>query len=147
MGSVQKRYNGDRTYEAVEIVAGGDLVEARAGGVANPGMGLAADVSTKVIGVVQKDANPGGNAPRTPVSGVLDQTLAPPEAKVFDHGFIEGVKYLTAAAYGARLVSAGTGGVKPFVSGTHTADQIVGWCAEKAGVAQNARGLTYINLA
>ena len=146
MGSIQPRFtNGPRTYEAVEVFAGGVLLEARAGGVDNPGCGVAADVSTKVIGVAQKDANPAGGTPRVPVAGVLDQTLAPKEVAVISDGFVP-LKYAVAAAYGVRLVSAGAGAVKPFVSGTHTADQVIGWCAESAGVALNGTGLTRINL-
>lgn len=147
MGSIQPRFtSGPRNYEAVEVFAGGVLLEARAGGVDLPGCGIAADVSTKVIGVAQKDATPGGNAPREPVAGVLDQTLAPAEVAVISDGFVPGVKYAQAAAYGDRLVSAGDGAVKPFVPATHNAAQLIGWCAEPAGVALNGTGLTRINL-
>jgi len=145
MGSVQPRFtNGPRTYEAVEAVAGGQLVEARAGGVDNPGCGLAADESVKVLGVAQKDAHPGGGAPRAPEAGVLDVTLAPKEVAVISDGFVPGVKYAVAAAYGDRLVSAGAGAVKPWTDEPATA--IIGWCAEKAGVVLNGTGLTRINL-
>lgn len=146
MGSIQPRFtNGPRTYEAVEVFAGGTLVEARAGGVDNPGCGIAADESTKVVGVAQKDANPAGNAPRAPQAGVLDVTLAPAEVAVISDGFVP-VKYSEAAAFGERLVAGAAGTVKPFDSATHTADMIVGWCAQKGGVALNATGLTRINL-
>lgn len=146
MASIQPRFtSGPRTYEAVEVFAGGTLLEARAGGVDNPGCGAAADASSKVIGVAQKDANPAGGTPRAPVAGVLDQTLSPKEVAVISDGFVP-VKYSTAAAYGDRLVAGAEGTVKPFVPATHNAAQIVGWCAEKAGVALNGTGLTRINL-
>lgn len=145
MGSVLPRFtSGPRTYEAVEVIAGAQLVEARAGGVDNPGCGLAAAGSVKVVGVAQKDANPAGNTPRTPQAGVLDVTLAPKEVAVISDGFVPDVKYAVAAAYGDRLVSAGGGNVKPWTNEPATA--IIGWCAEAAGVALNATGLTRLNL-
>lgn len=145
MGSIQPRFtNGPRTYEAVEVFPGGVLLEARAGGIDNPGCGVAADGSAKVIGVAQKDANPAGSAPRAPQAGVLDQTLAPKEVAVISDGFVP-LTYTSAAAYGDRLVSAGDGAVKPFAE-TNTAAQIIGWCAEGAGVAADGTGLTRINL-
>lgn len=146
MGSVQARYKGDRTYEAVETIAGGQLVEARTNaGRSLPGAGVAGAASVKVLGVAQKDAVAVGAEIRTPVSGVLDQTLAPPEFEVINAQFVPGVKYSTAAAYGARLVAAALGCVRPYVPGTDDAGLIVGWCAEKDGVLLNATGLTWIN--
>lgn len=144
MGSVQRKYRDDRTYEAVETIAGGQLVEARAGGVSNPGAGVAASESVKVLGVASKDAVAPGDPIRVPVAGVLDQTLAPPEFEVYAQGFIPGVKYGVAAAYGDRLVAHTLGTVKPWTDEDPGA--IVGWCAEKAGVVLNATGLTYINV-
>lgn len=147
MGSILPRYRDGRTYEAVATVTGGQLVEARAGGIDNPGCGPAAAGSRKVVGVAQKDATPGGNAPRQPVAGVLDQTLAPAEVTVYGggDGFVP-VKYAAAAAFGDRVKAAADGTVTPWVSGTDGADLIVGWCAEKAGVAQDATGLTKITV-
>lgn len=147
MGSIQTRFtDGPRTYEAVEALTGGQLVEARAGGVELPGCGPAAANSVKVLGVAQKDASvhPGNSLPRVPVAGVLDVTLAPSEVAVINDGFVP-VKYSTAAAYGDRLVAAAAGTVAP-AGATPAAGQVVGWCAEKGGVAQNATGLTRINL-
>lgn len=144
MASVQARVHKDRTYEAVETVAGGQLVEARAGGVSNPGAGVAAAASVKVLGVAQKDAVAPGDPIRTPVAGVLDQTLAPAEFEVINDDFVV-VKYAAAAAYGDRLIAAALGTVTP-AGATPDARQVVGWCAEKAGVALGATGLTRINV-
>lgn len=145
MTSIQPRFtNGPRTYEAVEALEGGYVVEARAGGVSNPGVGIAADASTKVVGVAQKAASPTGNAPRAPQAGVLDVTLAPAEVAVISDGFVP-VKYAAACAYGARVASAGGGNVRPWVA-ADGADAILGFCAEAAGVALNGVGLTRINL-
>lgn len=145
MGSILPRFtSGPRTYNAVETIAGGQLVEARAGGGDLPGAGVAANASVKVLGVAQKDATATGNDPRSPVAGVLDVTLAPREFAVISDGFVPGVKYSTAAAYGDRLVAGALGTVKPWTAEPATA--IIGWCAEPAGVALNATGLTRINL-
>lgn len=148
MGSVQRKFRDDRTYEAVETVAGGQLVEARAAistttaGAAPAG--VAADESVKVLGVAQKDAVAPGDPIRVPAAGVLDLVAAPAEFEVFAQGFIPGVKYSTAAAYGARLVAGPLGTVKPWTDEPPTA--IVGWCAQPGGVLLNATGLTYINV-
>lgn len=145
MGSVLPKFtSGPRTYNAVEAIAGGQLVEARAGGDDLPGAGVAAANSVKVLGVAQKDATPDGGAPREPVAGVLDVTLAPREFAVISDGFVPDVTYSTAAAYGDRLVVGAAGGVKPWTVEPVTA--IIGWCAESGGVAQGATGLTRINL-
>lgn len=147
MGSIQQRFtSGPRTYEAVEALVGGELVEARAGGVELPGCGKAAAGSLKVLGVAQKDASvhPGNAAPRTPVAGVLDVTMAPYEVAVISDGFVP-VKYAAAAAYGDRLVAAANGTVTP-AGATPDARTIVGWCAEKGGVVLGGTGLTRINL-
>ena len=145
MGSVLPKFtNGPANYEAAEVIAGGQLVEARAGGVELPACGVAGAGSNKVIGVAQKDANPNGGAPVAPVAGVLDQTLAPKEVAVISDGFVN-VKYAAAAAYGDRLIAAAAGTVTP-AGATPDARQVVGWCAAKDGVALGATGLTRINL-
>lgn len=145
MGSILPRFtDGPRTYEAVEALTGGQLVEARAGGVDGPGVGIAAAGSLKVLGVAQKDASTAGGAPRQPVAGVLDVTMAPKEVAVISDGFVP-VKYAAAAAYGDRLIAAANGTVTP-AGATPDARTIVGWCAEKAGVALGGTGLTRINL-
>ena len=145
MGRVLPRFtDGPRTYEAVEALTGGQLVEARAGGVDNAGCGIAGASSAKVLGVAQKDASPTVGAPRTPTAGVLDVTMAPAEVAVINDGFVP-VKYAAAAAYGDRLIAAANGTVTP-AGATPDARLIVGWCAEKAGVALNGTGLTRINL-
>lgn len=148
MGSILSRHSdGPATYEAVEALTGGFVVEARAGGVENlPACGIAADASKKVLGVAQKDASvhPGNAVPRSPAAGVLDMTMAPFEVAVISDGFVP-VKYAAACAYGARVCSAGAGSVRPWVA-ADGADAIIGWCKEKGGVALGGTGLTRINL-
>lgn len=145
MASIQPRFtDGPRTYEAVETFAGGVVVEARAGGVSNPGCGIAGDASKKVLGVAQKDATPNGNAPRQPVAGVLDQTLAPAEVAVISDGWVP-VTYSVACAYGARVCAAANGQVRPWLSADGP-DAIIGRCEESAGVAAGAVGLTHIDV-
>lgn len=140
MGSVQPRYVDGRTYEAVETIVGGQLVEARAGGVSNPGAGVAADASLKVLGVAQKDAVAPGAAIRTPSAGVLDLTLAPAEFTVYADVFVP-VTYLLSTAYGIRVCAATGGKVRPWITGTDPVASIIGWCAEAAGVGVNGVGL------
>jgi hypothetical protein len=147
MGSILPRFtDGPRTYEAVEGIVGGTLVEARAGGVELPAVGIAAAGSVKVLGVAQKDASvhPGTAAPRSPVAGVLDTTMAPFEVAVINDGFVP-CKYAAAAAYGDRLIAAANGTVTP-AGATPDARTVVGWCAEKGGVLLGGTGLTRINL-
>lgn len=145
MTSIQARYStGPRTYEAVENLLGGTVVEARAGGIDNPGVGIAPDASKKVRGVALTDATLGGNAPRSPSNGVLDQQLTPVEVAVQSIGWVP-IKYSAACAYGAKVAAGALGTVRPWVSGDG-ADAIIGSCEEKGGVAQNVVGLTHINI-
>ncbi len=145
MGSILPRFtDGPRTYEAVEVVTGGQLVEARAGGIDNPGAGVAGAGSNKVLGVAQKDANPQGGQPAAPAAGVLDVTLAPREFAVIADGFVP-CTYAAAAAYGDRLIAAANGQVTP-AGAAPDARQIVGRCEEKGGVVLGGVGLTRINL-
>lgn len=149
MTSIQPRFTDDhRTYEAVENILGGQVVEARVGGVDNPGAGLAADASKKVLGVALTDATPGGNAPRQPTysNGGADLVLSsrPTEFTVSNDEHVP-VQYAAACAYGAKVCSAGQGKVRPWVT-ADGADAIIGSCREKAGVAQDGYGLTKLNL-
>lgn len=149
MTSIQPRFtDGPRTYEAVELLLGGQLVEARAGGVDNPAIGLAADASKKVLGVAATDATPGGNATRTPTysGGGADLVLSsrPTETAVYSNDHVP-VQYAAACAYGAKVCSAGAGKVRPWIA-ADGADAIVGTCVEKAGVVLDGYGLTKINL-
>lgn len=149
MGSVQKKVANDLTYEAVETIAGAQLVEARAAiSTTTPGMrpaGVAADESLKALGFAQKDAVAPGDPIRTPSAGVLDVTLAPAEFEVISDGFVPGVKFSTAAAYGDRLVAGPLGTVKP-AGATPDARKVIGWCATPGGVALNALGTVRVNI-
>lgn len=143
MVSILPRFtDGPRTYVAGETIAGGQLVEARAGGL----IGVAADASKKVLGVAQKDAVLNGGNPRTFNAGTstLDTTLAPSEVAVVCDAHVA-VKYAAATAFGALVCAAAGGTLRPWVSGDG-ADAVVGRCVELNGVAQNAVGLTRINL-
>lgn len=146
MGSILPRFtNGPRTYEAVEALAGGTVVEARVGGIDNPGVGIAADASTTVIGVAQKDANPAGGQNRTPEVGVLDVTLAAREVAVINDGHVP-LKYAVAAAYGALVCAAAAGSVRPALAADISGGAVIGRCVEDGGVAVGGTGLTRINL-
>jgi hypothetical protein len=146
MGSILPRFtNGPRTYEAVEALTGGWVVEARAGGVDNPGVGVAAAASTSVLGVAQKDAHPNGGQPAAPAAGVLDVTLAPREVAVINDGHVP-LKYSAATAYGAIVCSAGSGSVRTATAGEIGAGAAIGKCVEKGGVALGGTGLTRLNL-
>lgn len=144
MTSIQPRFtNGPRTYIAGEALTGGQLVEARAGGV----VGVAGAGSLKVLGVQQKDTAPGaavGVGRTVDGSNTLDTTLKPSEGAVINDGFVP-VTYAAAAAFGDRLVAAANGQVTP-AGATPDARSIVGWCAELEGVALGEVGLTRINL-
>lgn len=147
MGSILPRFtDGPRSYEAVEALAGGNVVEARAGGTDLAAVGVAADASPRVIGVAQKDASPRGDGqPRQPQAGVLDVTMAPFEVAVISDGHVP-CKYAVAAAYGDLVCSAGAGSVRPALAADITAGVVIGRCVEKGGVAVGGTGLTRITL-
>lgn len=144
--TLAKFSTGPANYEAVEAIDGTQFVEARAGGVSLPGVGVAAAGSVKVVGIAQKPASPTGGAPRVPVAGVLNVTLAPTEVAVYDNGqTVPNVLFSGAAAYGDRLVVGANGGVAQ-AGATPDARAIVGWCKSRGGVAAGARGVVKLTL-
>lgn len=138
MTSVIPRFgDGPVTYEVVEAVKGGQVVEARAAGK----IGVAAAGSTTVLGVASKDANTAANNTAAQ-SGTTTQGypfvdtsayLVSPFVAVYDHEQVP-VTYAAACAFGKRVKAAAAGKVTPWVSGTDAADLIIGTCAEPAGI-------------
>lgn len=143
-GVIPRFGRGPVTYKVTETVKGGQLVEARAGGV----VGVAAAGSTKCLGVATKDATPASTGASTDAFGNPVQSLV----EVTDHvavdnsGAYYAVTYAADAAFGVALKAAANGQVTPWVTGVDAADLIVGYCAEEAGVvvATSATGLAKI---
>jgi hypothetical protein len=143
MPSVVTRFQtGPRTYPAVEAITGGQLVEARVGGV-----GVAAAGSLVVKGVAKDDASNTGT-PLTPTTVAGHPQLAafvvPTSVAVESgHRTVMGVTYAAAATFGQKLIAAANGQVTP-AGATPDARTIVGECDEPAGVASGATGATII---
>lgn len=141
-GVIPRFERGPVTYPAIEAVTGGLLVEGRVGGV-----GLAAVGSLRVIGVATKDAKPATSAETTDLQGrtVLDAYQDTATVAVGSTGFWY-LTYAAAAVFGQRLVAAAGGQVTPYVTATHGADAIVGYCAEPSGVTAGAKGISKISV-
>lgn len=142
MAGVQPRYQGGGpvTYQAVETIVGGQLVEARAGGV----VGVAAAGSLKCLGVATKDATPtvagtGTDAFGNPTFALqyVTNTVA-----VGGGDAIYPVTYAANAAFGDLLICAANGTVTP-AGAAPDARTVVGRCVEPNGVVvgTNAVGL------
>lgn len=142
-GIIPKFENGPVTYEVVEQVIGGQLVEARTGGK----VGVAAAASVKVLGVATTDATPTPTAASTDVFG--NQTI--PMVPIDQYTAVGGasriypVTYSANAAFGDKLVATANGTVAP-AGATPDARTIVGECREPGGVviATKAVGLARI---
>lgn len=134
---------GPATYEVVEAVKGGQLVEARAGGK----VGVAALNSTTVLGVAEIDAKPFVSPVSTDADGFETINLSPIPANVSVGCNRYPVTYAADCAFGKALKAGANGTVRPWVSGTDAADLIVGYCDEPAGVvvATKAVGLASIS--
>lgn len=142
-GVTPKYVHGPVTYQVVEPVQGGLLVEARTGSK----VGVAAAGSLRVLGVATKDARPtatpyGTNAdgyPTVDISGISDRVA------VGNTGFWN-LTYAANAAFGDALVAAAGGKVTP-AAAAPDARTIIGYCAEPAGVTSTGTttGLTRIN--
>lgn len=150
-GVIPRFTTGPVTYNVVETIKGGQLVEARAGGK----VGVAADGSTKVLGVATKDATPPASAQSTDVFGnTVTNVTEVTEFVAVGHAAEYPVTYAVAAAFGELLAAAANGQVRPFyatdpdATGALVADPgaqvIVGRCTEPAGVAAGAVGLARI---
>jgi hypothetical protein len=146
MSGVVPRYvQGPVTYTVVETIVGGQLVEARIGGV----VGVAAAGSFKVLGVATKDATPTVAGTGTDAFGnpTLALQYVTNMVAVGGSDAIYPVTYSANAAFGDRLVATANGTVGPS-GATPDARTIVGYCAEPAGVVigTNAVGLAKITV-
>ena len=137
-GVIPKFGPGPVTYEVVEAVKGGQVVEGRAAGK----IGVAAAGSTTVLGVASKDAAPTYTASGTTGQGFpsVDTSAGYVTPYVAVHG--EGhlpVEFTAAVAFGKAVKAAAAGKVAPWVSGTDAADLIIGTCREPGGITAAAQ--------
>lgn len=135
MGTVVPKFStGPITHEVVELVRGGQILEARAGGK----VGVAAAGSFRVVGVASKDAAPAGTISDTSntSSGYpaldLSTGLVTPYVATWENEHVS-VVYSAAAAFGDALVAAANGQVAP-AGVAPDARSIIGWCSEPDGV-------------
>lgn len=132
--------SGPRTYTPVEDVQGGQVLEARAGGV----VGVAAAGSVKVVGVGLTDAQPPASLKTGPVNGVLNASPLPTTVAVAYGGIETLVVYAGAATFGDRLVAAAAGKVDVADADTDPR-AVIGICTAPAGVSPGKTGLARIN--
>lgn len=133
---VQVTKTGPRTYVPASgvVIAGGQVVEARAGGRIGP----AAAGSTKFLGVALQDAI----APEDVVTGaatvngrpVLNTAILPQNVAVAYGGVEVPVVFAAAAAFGDLVICAANGQVTP-AGATPDARTIVGRCTSPNGVS------------
>lgn len=147
-GISQVTQGGPKTFTPAdnEVILGGKLVEARAGGR----IGIAAAASVKVLGVALHDAVAPEDFPPANTTDALGRTVVsavpiPTSVSVAYAGTEVKVTYAANANFGDKLVAAASGTVTP-AGATPDARTIVGVCTEPAGVvvATNARGLMRI---
>lgn len=129
------------TFQVVETIKGGQLVEARAGSK----VGVAAAGSLKCLGVATKDARVPITGTTTDAEGFPVQSLVEVTEYVAVNGggAVFPVTYAAAAAFGDRLICAALGQVTP-AGVAPDARTIVGICYEPAGVLIGAVGLAKI---
>lgn len=151
-GIIPKFTNGPVTYEVVEQVLGGQLVEARAAGK----IGVAGAASLKVLGVATTDATnvaAGGSTTDAFGNPVISMVPIDQYCAVGGNGAIYPVTYTANASFGDRLIAGANGAVTPIpaVTTPTAADvvntrAIIGECREPNGVviATNAKGLAKI---
>ncbi|MBF6289311.1 hypothetical protein [Nocardia cyriacigeorgica] len=135
-GIAQVTQGGPKTFTPAdnEVILGGKLVEARAGGR----IGIAAAGSTKVLGVALTDALapedfPGANGTDALGRPVISAAPVPTSVAVAYGGAEVKVTYSANAAFGDKLVATAAGTVAP-AGATPDARTIVGVCTEPAGV-------------
>lgn len=145
-GVLQVTQGGPKTFTPAsgEVILGGQLVEARAGGR----IGVAAAASVKVLGVALSDAIAPEQFPPANTTDALGRTVfsavpIPTVVAVAYSGDEVPVKYSAAANFGDKLVATALGTVAP-AGATPDARTIVGICTEPAGVAIGATGLVRI---
>jgi len=144
MSGVNPRYvQGPVTYQVVETVVGGQLVEARTGGK----VGVAAAGSVRCLGVATKDATPTVAGTGTDVFGnpTFALQMVTDQVAVGGSDAIYPVTYSANATFGDRLVCTANGTVAP-AGAAPDARTVVGVCAEPNGVviATNVIGLAKI---
>lgn len=140
-GVIPRFTTGPVTYEVVEAVAGGKIVEARAAGK----VGVAAAGSVKVLGVATKDSAPVASNSTTDAFGNKVLNINPvTQYCAVGVGFYP-VTYAATATFGVALKAAANGQVTPWLSGTDAANLIIGYCAEPLGVNSGAVGLAKIS--
>lgn len=124
---------GPVSYQVVEAVKGGQLVEARA----SSKIGVAAAGSATVLGVAQTDAKPSVTTSGTDSDGNitfdLGQAVYTDYVAVLKVGEVP-VTYAANCSFGVLLKAAASGQVTPWVSGTDSPGLIVGRCTEPGGV-------------
>lgn len=139
-GVIPRFTTGPVTYNVVETVRGGQIVEARAGSK----VGVAGAGSTKVLGVATKDATPPASQQSVDAFGRQVTNLTEiTEFVAVGHAAEYPVTYAAAAAFGDPLVAAANGQVAP-AGAAPDARTIIGRCTEPAGVALGAVGLARI---
>jgi len=141
MGTVLPIYEyGPVTWPCVELIKGGQLVEARSAGV-----GVAGAASLKVLGVARTDAVPVATSQNmTNVLGASVLNLSPvSEYLAVGRGAYYPVTFVAAAAFGDKLIAAAAGKVD-VAGATPDARSIVGYCAALGGVALGAVGMAFI---
>jgi len=138
-GAVPRYQHGPITYEVVEAVKGGQLVEARA--ASKVGVGAAASV--KILGVATKDALPvGASQDYTDANfGSVVNTSPISQYVAVDSEGVWNLKTVDALAFGDLVKAGATGQVQKLVVGTDNTSQVVGRCVEPAGVSAGANGL------
>lgn len=144
MSGVVPRYkSGPPSYQVVEAVKGGQLVEARTGSK----VGVAAAGSIKVLGVAGSDAQPQADQSGNTTSyGAPVTDVSVPQDYVAVHAgdCTIPVTYTTATAFGDLITCTGSGKVGKYTAGTTTYDAVIGRCVEPAGVSANTTGLARI---
>lgn len=136
------QHGGPVTYEVVEAIAGGQLVEARAASK----VGVAAAGSAKCLGVATKDATPTASGSSTDAFGNPVQSLVEVTKYVAVGGTpqIYPVTFAADTGFGVLVKSAANGQVTPWVSGTDAAGLIVGRCVSEAGVVVATSAVGYV---
>lgn len=137
-GIIPKFESGPVTYEVVESVPGGRLVEGRAA----KKVGLAAAGSLKVLGVATTDAKPVGSQNSTDEFGnqVIGTSPVDQYTAVGGNGRIYPVEYAADAAFGDMLIAAAAGKVTP-AGAAPDARTIIGQCREPGGVVVATRSV------
>lgn len=152
MAGVNKVSHGhDEVYEAVAVVAGGQLVVPAAGATlpGKQGVTVAGDAAKNVLGVASRRAEPfaSQNTTSTDADG-YPVTYANPVNElvtVYKQCIVQVTYTAAAVAFGAKLAAAANGAVRAWVSADGP-DAIIGECRVVGGMGSGGgAGLAYIN--